>query len=108
MHQGGRAMRFEQLVLYLPGDEFRLRFGPQVTVIAGVDQAARADLLDAVIHATAGLTPSATVIFTDHAGRRIFAEATAATYADTMQPAPTPAELVGADPDVLFHLMALR
>ncbi|MCU1453308.1 MAG: hypothetical protein JWN46_1454 [Acidimicrobiales bacterium] len=101
-------MRFEQLVLYLPGDQFRLRFSPRVTVVSGVDEAARADLLDAVIKATAGLTPNATVIFTDHTGRRIFAESTGATYADTSEPAPTPAQLIGGDPDVLLQLMALR
>ncbi|MCU1353296.1 MAG: hypothetical protein JWM05_2505, partial [Acidimicrobiales bacterium] len=101
-------MRFEQLVVYLPGDEFRLRFSPKVTVVGGVDEAARADLLHSVIRATAGLTPNASVIFTDHTGRRIFAESTGATYADTSEPAPTPAQLIGGDPEVLLQLMALR
>ncbi|HEY4376907.1 MAG TPA: hypothetical protein VGM93_07100, partial [Acidimicrobiales bacterium] len=101
-------MRFEQMVLHLPGDEFRLRFNSKVTVVSGIDAPSRADLLETVVRATAGHVPNASLVFTDHTGRKVFADRTGATYGDTGEPAPTPGDLIGTDPDVLLALMTIR
>jgi hypothetical protein len=47
-------------------------------------------------------------VFTDHTGRKVFADRTGATYGDTGEPAPTPGDLIGTDPDVLLALMTIR
>lgn len=98
-------MRLEQLVLYGPGEDDRVRFGPGLTVFAGLGPDERADLLETVVDALTGRLASASVIITDREGRRVFADRSGATYAATGARAPAPAELLGRDPAAVTALM---
>ena len=100
-------MRLEQLVIYGPGDDERVRFGPAVTVFAGLDARARADLVGTIVEALTGRLQNASVIYADHAGQKVFADRTGATYAATGQPAPGPGELLGKDPSVAAKLLTI-
>ncbi|HEX2578498.1 MAG TPA: hypothetical protein VHK88_19295, partial [Aquihabitans sp.] len=100
-------MRIEQLVLYGPGDDDRVRFGPGVTVFAGLGPRERTDLIETVVDALTGRLSNASVVYTDHEGRRVFADRTGATYATTGSPAPLPRELLGADPATVSALLTL-
>jgi len=79
----------EQLVLFGPSDNFSVQFAPRVTVLAGLADEERADMLRTLVDAMAGRVPNASVIFVDQAGRRVFADRMGATYADTGVAAPS-------------------
>lgn len=101
-------MRIKQLVLFGPGEDFRLQFGERLTVLAGLSTDERAELVEVLVEAMAGRLPNASVIYTDHAGRRVFADRTGATFADTGAPAPSLTDLLGTDPEVVSGLVTLR
>lgn len=100
-------MRLEQLVLYGPGDDDRVRFGPRLTVMGGLGAAQRQALTSTVAEALAGRVSNASLIFTDAQGRRVFADRTGATYADSGGPAPSPRDLLGTDPEAIAGLITL-
>ena len=100
-------MRLEQLVLYGPGDDDRLRFGPHVTVFAGLGAADRMELIETIVDALTGRLSNASVVFTDHRGRRVFADRTGATFADDGVVAPGPSDLLGRDPSAVAGLLTL-
>ena len=100
-------MRIEQLVLYGPGDDDRVRFGDGVTVFAGLGAQERVDLIETVVDALTGRLPNASVVYTDHLDRRVFADRTGATFATTGSPAPAPSELLGKDPATVSALLTL-
>lgn len=64
-------MRFEEFVLRVPGDEFRLRFHEQLTVLAGVGPDERVALVDSIVGALTGEAEGAVLTGTDHTGRPI-------------------------------------
>jgi hypothetical protein len=101
-------VRLEQLVLFGPEDDFRVPFGPRVTVLAGMRPEDRAELVATLVQAMTGRLPGSSVIFSDHAGRRIFADRDGATFSDTGEPAPSLESLLGSDPEVVGRLMTLR
>lgn len=101
-------MRLEQLVLFGPSDNFSVQFAPRVTVLAGLADDERRGMLTTLVDAMAGRVPNASVIFVDQAGRRVFADRTGATYADTGVAAPSLIELLGSDPTVISELVTLR
>lgn len=100
-------MRLEQLVLYGPGDDDRLRFGPHLTVFAGLGAADRMELIETIVDALTGRLSNASVVFTDHRGRRVFADRTGATFADDGVVAPGPSDLLGRDPSAVAGLLTL-
>jgi hypothetical protein len=100
-------VRLEQLVLYGPGDDDRLRFGPHVTVFAGLGAADRMELIETIVDALTGRLSNASVVFTDHRGRRVFADRTGATFADDGVVAPGPSDLLGRDPSAVAGLLTL-
>lgn len=100
-------MRIEQLVLYGPGDDDRVRFSPGFTVFAGLAAQERTDLIETVVDALTGQLSNASVAYTDQNGRKVFADRTGATYADTGEAAPAPQDLLGHDPDVVVKLLSL-
>lgn len=100
-------MRIEQLVLYGPGDDDRVRLAPGLTVFAGLDAQERSDLIETVVDALTGRLSNASVAYTDQAGRKIFADRTGATYADSGSTAPAPQDLLGHDTDVVTRLLTL-
>jgi hypothetical protein len=101
-------VRLEQLVLFGPSDNFSVQFGPRVTVLSGLADAERHAMLTTLVDAMAGRVPNASVIFVDHAGRRVFADRMGATYADSGVAAPSLGELLGTDPAVITELVTLR
>lgn len=101
-------MRLEQLVLFGPSDNFSVQFGPRVTVLAGLADAERHNMVTTLVDAMAGRVPNASVIFVDQAGRRVFADRMGATYADNGVAAPSLGELLGTDPAVISQLVTLR
>ncbi|MGB3054673.1 MAG: hypothetical protein WBB52_07475 [Acidimicrobiales bacterium] len=100
-------MRLEQLVLYSPGSDDRLRFGPHVTVFAGLGAVDRMELIETIVDALTGRLSNASVVFTDQAGRRVFADRTGATFADDGVEAPGPTDLLGRDPSAVAGLLTL-
>lgn len=100
-------MRIEQLVLYGPGDDDRVRFGPGVTVFAGLGPQEREDLIDTVVDALTGRLSNASVVYLDHEGRKVFADRTGASFAATGVVAPAPSELLGKDPATVASLLTL-
>jgi hypothetical protein len=100
-------VRLEQLVLFGPGEDFRVHFGPRLTVLAGLVPDERAELLDTLAQAIAGRIPAASVVYADDLGRKVFADRTGATFADTGAPAPTLTQLLGTDPDIVTQLLTL-
>ena len=64
-------MRFEQLVLQMPGAPFELPFHDRLTVISGLDQAERTALVDGVIGALGGAGDEPSELhYIDATGRR--------------------------------------
>ena len=100
-------MRLEQLVLYGPGDDDRLKFGPRVTVFAGLKAVDRMELIETIVDALTGRLSNASVVYTDANGRRVFADRTGATFADDGIAAPGPSELLGKDPSTVAGLLTL-
>lgn len=100
-------MRIEQLVLYGPGDDDRLRFGPGVTVFAGLGPQERTDLIETVVDALTGRLPNAAVVYTDHEDRKVFADRTGATFATNGATAMAPSRLLGQDPATVSALLTL-
>jgi len=100
-------MRLEQLVLYGAGVDDRLRFGSHVTVFAGLGAPDRIELIETIVDALTGRLSNASVVFTDRDGRRIFADRTGATFADTGLSAPGPAVLLGRDPSAVAGMLTL-
>lgn len=64
-------MRFDEFVLRIPGDEFRLRFHEQLTVLAGVGPAERDALVASLVGALTGDAEGAALTATDHTGRPV-------------------------------------
>jgi hypothetical protein len=64
-------MRFDEFVLRIPGDEFRLRFHEQLTVLAGIGPAERHALVASLVGALTGDAEGAAMTATDHTGRPI-------------------------------------
>ena len=87
-------MRFDEFVLRVPGEEFRIRFHEHLTVLAGVGALERQALVSALVGAMSGTTDGTTIACVDHTGRPV--EVTTdggvvrATYLDDGTEAPTP------------------
>ncbi len=101
-------MRLEQLVLYGPGHDDRLKFGPHLTVFSGLAAPDRFELIETIVDALTGRLSNASVVFTDHRGRRVFADRTGATFADSGVVAPGPSDLLGRDPSTVAELLTVN
>jgi hypothetical protein len=100
-------VRLEQLVLYGPGDDDRLKFGPRITVFGGLAAPDRLELIETIVDALTGRLSNASVVYADARGRRVFADRTGATFADDGVVAPGPSELLGKDPATVAGLLTL-
>lgn len=100
-------VRLEQLVLFGPGEDFRVHFGARLTVLAGLVPEERTELVETLAQAIAGRIPAASVVYTDHQGQKVFADRTGATFAESGDPAPTLTQLLGTDPGVVTQLLTL-
>ncbi|MCB0976960.1 MAG: hypothetical protein KDB02_05835 [Acidimicrobiales bacterium] len=98
-------MRIEQLVLYGPGEDERVRFGSGVTVFSGLSEVERQDLIRTLVDALTGRLPNASIVYLDAQGRKVYADRTGATYAHDGSRAPSPHEVLGQDPVAVSRLL---
>lgn len=102
------SVRLEQLVLFRPSDNFMISFGPRITVLSGLEPDERAATITTLVDALAGRIPNASVIFEDSAGRKVFADRTGATFADSGTSAPPLSDLLGHDSEAIEDLLCIR
>lgn len=104
-------MRFDELVLRVPGEELRIGFHERLTVLAGVGALDRQALVRAVLGAMTGDGDASTLTGTDHTGRplEITAEQgrVSARFADDASAAPVPIGWFAPDAASLHDLMVL-
>lgn len=100
-------VRLDQLVLHGPGDDDRVRFGPGVTVFAGLGPSERTDLIGTVVDALTGRLANASISYVDADGEKVYADRIGATYATSGESAPRPDHLLGRDPAALGRLLTV-
>jgi hypothetical protein len=103
-------MRFEQLVLRVPGAEHRLRFHKRLTVVAGLSRRDREELTEVLLGTLAGApTVASELHWVDGMGRRQSVEQTAegvfCPEAEDDRVPPLPHQLLRLDVQALFELM---
>jgi hypothetical protein len=64
-------MRLDELVLRIPGDEFRVHFHEHLTVLCGIGLLERHALADSLLQALAGTAENTTLTYTDRTGRQV-------------------------------------
>jgi len=64
-------VRFEQLTLRIPGDEFRVPFHERLTVLAGIGVLERRAMIDSIVGALAGGPQSTELVYRDAQGRTV-------------------------------------
>jgi hypothetical protein len=105
-------VRFDELVLLIPGDEFHIRFHPQLTVLSGIGMLERQALADSLIGALTGTAESTVLTMTDNSGREIHARASggrvALTYVDDGSTVSSPVGTLAPDSDGLRTLMLVQ
>jgi hypothetical protein len=105
-------MRLEDLVLRIPGDEFRVRFHEQLTVLSGIGMLERQALADSLVGALIGTTENSVVTYTDRTGRRVEISSSggiaASRYLDDDSPALPIVGTLAPNADALRALMSLQ
>ena len=99
-------MRFDELCLRIPGDELRMRFHEQLTVLAGVGGIERRGLVEGLLGILSGVPgPGGVLTYIDAGGRRVTVATDAAGNTihryDDGSPAPEPTAQLGMDADLL-------
>ena len=61
-------MRFDELVLKIPGDELRVKFHPRMTVLSGLGAPEREALAESIVGALAGGAESTAMRYVDGTG----------------------------------------
>jgi len=64
-------MRLQELVLRTPGDEFRVRFHEQLTILSGIGMLERQALADSLVGALTGAAENTVLTYVDRAGRAV-------------------------------------
>ena len=64
-------VRFDELVLKIPGDELHLRFHPRMTVLSGLGAPEREALAQSILGALAGGRESTVMRYVDGVGRTV-------------------------------------
>jgi hypothetical protein len=64
-------MRLEELVLRIPGEEFRVRFHEHLTVLSGIGMLERQALADSLLGALTGTAEDTVLTYTDRSGRPV-------------------------------------
>ena len=104
-------MRFDEFVLRVPGEEFRIRFHEHLTVLAGVGALERQALVAAVVGAMTGASDETTLSCIDHTGRPVELRTTGgvvqARHTDDDSEAPTPVGWFCPDAESLRSLVVI-
>jgi len=85
-----------------------ISFGPRITVLSGLEPEERSATIATLCDALAGRIPNASVIFEDGTGRKVFADRTGATFADSGTAAPPLSDLLGQDADAIGELLCIH
>lgn len=105
-------MRFDELVLKVSGDELRVKFHPQLTVLAGLSAEERESLSSSILGALTGGDESTALRYSDGTGRivNLVGEggAIAAHHDDDGSPAPVPLGHLAPNREALRELMLVR
>ena len=105
-------MRLEELVLRIPGDEFRVRFHEHLTVLSGIGMLERQALADSLLGALTGAAENTVLTYTDRSGRPVEIVSSGGTAACTFLDDSSPAlPLVGTlapTADALRSLLQLQ
>ena len=105
-------MRLEELVLRTPGDEFRVRFHEQLTVLSGIGMLERQALADSLLGALTGNADNTVLTFFDRDGREIEIVATggiaACRHLDDGSPALPLVGTIAPTADALRALVLLQ
>lgn len=105
-------MRFQELVLRIPGEELRVRFHEQLTVLSGIGILERQALSDALVGALTGDTDDASLTYVDWTGRTVRLVATGGrvtgTHLEDGSPAPVPLGRLFPDAQSLRLLMCVQ
>jgi hypothetical protein len=72
-------VRFDELILHIPGDEIDIAFHPHLTVLGGLGRADRQKVADGLVGALTGGQQESTLTFVDGTGRRVRAVCSAGT-----------------------------
>jgi len=65
------AVRFDELVLKIPGDELRVKFHPRMTVLSGLGAPEREALAASIVDALAGGPETTAMRYIDGTGRLV-------------------------------------
>lgn len=105
-------MRLDEFVLRLPGDEFTIRFHPQLTVLAGVGSEERRALAEQLVGALTGEADGAELSVAAASGRRVRLTTrggrVSARHLDDDSPAPAPVGWFAPDAGALRQLVLIR
>jgi hypothetical protein len=105
-------VRLEELVLHIPGDEFRISFHRELTVLHGLSLLERQALVDSLIGALTGEADSTTLTYTDESGRRIRLVSggghSSMTYIDDGSPAPSLIRGSSRDAEAIREAMVVQ
>ena len=105
-------MRLDELVLRVPGDELRVRFHEQLTVLCGIGMLERQTLSESLISALAGTADDTVLTYTDRTGRQVEIVSTKGTavarYTEDDAPAPLVVGSATQSADELRSLMLVQ
>lgn len=105
-------MRLDEFVLRLPGDEFTIRFHPQLTVLAGVGLDERRALAEQLVGALTGEADGAELTVAAASGRAVRLTTrggrVSARHLDDDSPAPAPIGWFAPDAGALRQLVLIR
>src|SRR4051794_13533562 len=105
-------MRLEDLVLRIPGDEFRVRFHEHLTVLSGIGLLERQALADSIVGALTGNAEHTVVTMVDRTGRPVEIVATGGSavcrFLDDDSPALPLVGTVATTADALRALMLVQ
>src|SRR4051794_17206797 len=105
-------MRLEELVLRIPGDEFRVRFHDHLTVLSGIGMLERQALSESLLGALTGSAENTVLTYVDRFGRRVEVVAGGGTaacrYLDDDTPALPVVGTLAPTADALRSLVILQ
>jgi len=106
-------VRFDELILKIPGDELRIKFHPRMTVLSGLGASERLALAESILGALTGGGESTALRYVDGTGRIVnllsdAGGAVAARHDDDGSPASPPVGDLTASPEALRALMLVQ
>src|SRR3546814_1591224 len=108
----GGAVRFDQLVMTIQGEELRLRFHPALTILCGLGPEDRDAFADSLMSALSAGPETSALRYVDSTGRSATLVCrggqASARYDDDGSPAPTPVGSVAASAAELRSLMLVH